>query len=471
MELGRISTGIPCLDQIIGGGFPRGSLILLAGNPGTGKTVFSAQFIHRGASEYGENGVYVSFAESRDVFYNHMHGFGFDFEKLEEGGRFKFLDMVTVREEGVSTMLEMVLGEVSNLKAKRLVVDSFSALAHAFEEPIDARIILHTILGKIVRQQGCTTLLIVETPTGVERIGMGMEEFVADGAIRLLRHEHEGRLLRELEVLKLRGAEVGQPKSAFTIKGGFKVFPPLTVKEIEGPVKYNVIPHPETHLSSGIQGLDEILNHGFRRGTYNLIEVGRDVAFPLIRLVRPTICNFANQGHGVAILPPRGISAHRIKYHLVPPLEDETFNRYVRVVDFGDDDKDPHVLALKGKSVEEDLETFWSAVSKLRELTGKTVLSVVGVDSVEYMYGREEGLKILGRDITLIRNREDVRINFVRPTIAIADQLRALVDIYLKVDEIDGALFLYGVKPKTPIYSFDVLTQRGLSEVKLTPIV
>lgn len=61
----------------------------------------------------------------------------------------------------------------------------------------------------------------------------------------------------------------------------------------------------------------------------------------------------------------------------MPPLDSETFERYVRVVDFGDDVKDPYVQELKGKSVEEDLETFWSATSKLREQTGKPVLSVM----------------------------------------------------------------------------------------------
>ena len=64
----NVLTDMGGLDLLVGGGFPFGSLILLAGNPGTGKTVFSAQFIYRGAADYGENGVYVSFAESREVF-------------------------------------------------------------------------------------------------------------------------------------------------------------------------------------------------------------------------------------------------------------------------------------------------------------------------------------------------------------------------------------------------------------------
>ena len=63
MNENRVPTGINSLDALIEGGFPRGSLILLAGNPGTGKTIFSMQFLFKGAEDYGESGIYVSFAE------------------------------------------------------------------------------------------------------------------------------------------------------------------------------------------------------------------------------------------------------------------------------------------------------------------------------------------------------------------------------------------------------------------------
>ncbi|MEM2570045.1 MAG: ATPase domain-containing protein, partial [Candidatus Bathyarchaeia archaeon] len=130
----RVPTGISGLDEIAGGGFPKNSLIILAGNPGTGKTIFSAHFLYYGAANYGEKGVYVSFAESKEAFLKNMRGLGLDFEKLEKEGKFRFLDMVTVRSEAVSTVLEAILKEVSGLGAKRLVIDSFSALAQAFRE-------------------------------------------------------------------------------------------------------------------------------------------------------------------------------------------------------------------------------------------------------------------------------------------------------------------------------------------------
>ncbi|RLG40043.1 MAG: hypothetical protein DRO05_07400, partial [Thermoproteota archaeon] len=71
-NLESVPTGIPGFDLITNGGFVRNSIVLLAGNPGTGKSTFAAKFVHEGASRYGEPGVYVSFAESKREFYSYM---------------------------------------------------------------------------------------------------------------------------------------------------------------------------------------------------------------------------------------------------------------------------------------------------------------------------------------------------------------------------------------------------------------
>jgi len=116
-----------------------------------------------------------------------------------------------------------------------LVIDSFSAMAQAFKEPIEARSILHNVLGKIVRRLGCTTILIVEVPIGAEKIGISVEEFVADGVIILKREYHDDRLIREIEIKKLRGTRFERQKFLFTLHKGFRVFPPFYVKEMESP--------------------------------------------------------------------------------------------------------------------------------------------------------------------------------------------------------------------------------------------
>jgi circadian clock protein KaiC len=97
---GRIGSGVEGLDEVIGGGFPKGSLILLAGEPGTGKTIFSMRFLVEGALQ-GEPGVYAGFAEAKDALIENLSGhLGVDLAGLEAEGRLRILDFTAMREEG-----------------------------------------------------------------------------------------------------------------------------------------------------------------------------------------------------------------------------------------------------------------------------------------------------------------------------------------------------------------------------------
>jgi circadian clock protein KaiC len=129
----------------------------------------------------------------------------FDLTKLEEEKRFRFMNLSTVKEEGIPEILSTIIDEVSSNKVSRLVIDSFTAMAQAFREPIDARVVVYTLLDKIVRQLGCTTLLIVETPIGEQKIGMGVEEFVADGIIILESFVDHLEIKRRALIRKMRG--------------------------------------------------------------------------------------------------------------------------------------------------------------------------------------------------------------------------------------------------------------------------
>lgn len=205
----RAPTGIKGLDELIEGGLPRTSMVILAGSPGSGKTIASAHFLYHGATKFGENGVYVSFAERKDVFTKNLRRFGLDFAKLEKTGKFKFLDFATTRETAITATLNVLVKEVLSIKSKRLVVDSFSAMALAFENKIDARVVLHTF-EKIMRQADCTTLLLVEIPTGSLNLGLGFEEFVADGLILFETIEDNVGIRKRAIVRKMRGTDHNQ---------------------------------------------------------------------------------------------------------------------------------------------------------------------------------------------------------------------------------------------------------------------
>ncbi len=224
----RVPTGIAGLDDMSEGGFPRGSLILLAGSPGSGKTIASAQYLYHGAKNLDEKGVYVSFAERRDFFLDNMKRFGLDFEMLESQGKFKFLDLMTTSEGAVSSTLDIVLREVLEIDAKRLVIDSFTAMAQAFKRKIDARIILH-MLDKIMRQTGCTTLLLVELPTGSKTLGLGFEEFVADGIILFETIDEKEGIRKRAVIRKMRGTNHNQNYSNIVIsERGVSLMPYVT---------------------------------------------------------------------------------------------------------------------------------------------------------------------------------------------------------------------------------------------------
>jgi len=200
----RVPTGVKGLDELIEGGLPRGSMIILAGSPGSGKTITSAQFLYHGATECGEKGIYVSFSERKEVFAMNMKRFGLDFAKLEQEGVFKFLDFATTKEAGISLTLNEILRESLHIGIKRLVVDSFSAMASVFEKKIDARIVLHAF-EKLMRQADCTTLLLIEVPTGNSNLGLGFEEFVADGLILFETIEDEVGIRKRAIIRKMRG--------------------------------------------------------------------------------------------------------------------------------------------------------------------------------------------------------------------------------------------------------------------------
>ncbi len=200
----RVSTGVGGLDKLIEGGFPKGSLILLAGSPGSGKTIASAQYLYHGASDLGENGVYVSFGERKRVFFKNMERFGFNFNQLESKGKFKFLDMMTPKNEALLDTLGLALKEVHSMKTQRLVIDSFSAMSLAFEKKVEGRIILH-LLEKVMREIGCTTLLVVEVPTGKPGLGLGFEEFIADGIILFETIEVRSGIRKRAIIRKMRG--------------------------------------------------------------------------------------------------------------------------------------------------------------------------------------------------------------------------------------------------------------------------
>jgi len=266
-ESQKSPIGIVELDEILGGGFPARSLILLSGNAGSGKTVLSTQFLYNGAVKYGEKGVYVSFAENRDDFYRNMLSLGMDMRSLERKGLFKFMDMVTMQgEDALKIITEKIVATTSELKAKRLVIDSLSALLQTMGAA-GTRIFLHTVLGKVTKSLGATTLIVGEIPYGEGKTGLGVEEFVADGVILLTHMDKTSSANRRLTIAKMRGTPLDRGSFEYLIDkkyGG--------VGLVVLPLNIDMPDASEKKLSTGVEGLDKVMHGGVFRGSVTLIE-------------------------------------------------------------------------------------------------------------------------------------------------------------------------------------------------------
>ncbi|WXG44324.1 MAG: ATPase domain-containing protein [Promethearchaeati archaeon SRVP18_Atabeyarchaeia-1] len=476
MDAATVSTGAEALDEMIEGGFPQGSLVIVAGNPGSGKTAFAINFACKGISS-GDAVVFASLGEPREAFINEIsRHFHFDAEQFMRTDKMSFLDLSIVREGGAPSMIQSILDRVERTGAKRLVIDSFSAMALAFERKLDTRSILQAILSKVVRQLGCTTILAVEIPFGDERVGTGVEEFVADGVIKLGSEMIDDRLIRVLELVKLRGTRLAERKLIFTLEEGFKVFAPFQLKPIASPKPFKAIPDKPGRFSSGSEDLDRLLNGGYPVGSTILFEIGRGVpVFHNALLQGQVVRNFMANGRAGIMLPSTGIDPKMMKMAATRiGFKEKDIDRLLRLclLRFSESSREPYVIPLEGENIDSDNKLIRNVEEELRKETGKPIVYVMGYDSVIANYGLKAAMKTAVLDAARAMEHGNLGIISLRLGYGKASVvLNELAYVHFRLAEKYGALILYGIKPRTNLFVVEVDVSRGYDSPKLTPIL
>jgi len=222
----RVKTGVKGLDELVGGGFPEGSTILVSGGTGTCKTILSMQYIYNGALEYGEPGLFVTVESNpKNIAWN-MESFGWDIRKLQEERKINIYRLHLAPKRTFSDLikdeLETITGIVRELGIKRLVVDSTTAFAALIDDPSTIRSLLFKFADGL-KELDCTTIFTSETKTDRTAFSAyGVEEFMADGVIMLYFTPPN----RSIFVRKMRGTNHSKTIHPFEItKEGIVVKP------------------------------------------------------------------------------------------------------------------------------------------------------------------------------------------------------------------------------------------------------
>jgi circadian clock protein KaiC len=269
--LSRAPTGIEGLDEITGGGLPAGRPTLVSGSAGCGKTMLAMEFLVRGATQFNEPGVFMTFEENAAELTANVRSLGFDLEKLAAEKKI-VLDYVHVERSEIEETGEydleglfIRLGHaIDSIGAKRVVLDTIEALFAGLPNHGVLRAELRRLF-RWLKDRGVTAVITGEKGDGNAITRYGLEEYVADCVIVLDQRIQDQISTRRLRVLKYRGTAHGMNEYPFLIGAhGFSVLP-ITSLQLDHKVSTQRVP-------TGIARLDEMLGgQGVFRGSSVLV--------------------------------------------------------------------------------------------------------------------------------------------------------------------------------------------------------
>ncbi len=214
-------TGIKGFDDLCEGGVPVSSIVLLAGNAGTGKTLFASHLINSNA-RHGRS-LYCGFFEKKERFVANAARFGMDFKALEEEGKLQISEFFPLLESGSPLWVSAIERDIKEFKPSLLVIDSISTLTGDFKGKQEVRLLLKMI-DSITKSSNITVVMVSEIPLNYVSVGFGVEEFMADSIIMMRYVEVESMIRRCIAIMKMRETNHDLSIREYTIgPGGIEV--------------------------------------------------------------------------------------------------------------------------------------------------------------------------------------------------------------------------------------------------------
>ncbi len=255
----RVKTGIRGFDYVVNGGFLEGTVNMVTGGPGAGKTIFALNYILKGADMYNENGLFITFEETwKSIRESMSEPLLKIYERTED--KINYLDLTAMRRVlgenynlfDVSVLSDMIKAVVENNDVKRVAIDGISSMALKYTASTEHRNAFFR-LGLLLKDLNVTTVLTAEEETYHE---FPFKEYLADSITHLI---YDGKK-RRLQVVKMRGSDfVGGYHGYKITDEGFIVYPRRVTSAIRSERREEIV-------STGIKILDAILGGGYNRG-------------------------------------------------------------------------------------------------------------------------------------------------------------------------------------------------------------
>jgi circadian clock protein KaiC len=270
VRLEKVRTGIGGFDEMTMGGLPKGRPTIVCGGPGCGKTMFAVEFLVRGATEFNEPGVLMTFEETSDEMAKNVASLGFDLKALAARKKIVLeyvrIEQAEIHETGeydLEGLFIRLQHAVDSIGAKRVVLDTVEAIFSGFRNTGILRAEIRRLF-RWLKERGLTTVVTAEKGDG-NLTRYGLEEYVSDCVIFLDHRVTDQVSTRRMRVVKYRGAlHIGDEVPFLIDERGFSVLPSTSMK-----LNHAV---SSKRVSTGVKDLDDMLEgKGFYRGSSVLV--------------------------------------------------------------------------------------------------------------------------------------------------------------------------------------------------------
>jgi KaiC/GvpD/RAD55 family RecA-like ATPase len=467
---------------------PGGHSLIMRGHAGTGKTTLALQVIEDLAAI--EKSYYFSTRVSDESLFIHFpwlkgklvqdrkaSGEGIVEDKLRREGLSALKGVASGRprmDKGkMSLSIGKDLGEIEDLystiegrlpERTLLVIDSLDALCERYG--VGDLKLISAFQRDIVEGYGCSILYVLESPEQ-------QLDYLGDGVIVLDMDQHEGRRTRVIDILKLRGCEIRQPKYLYSLRGGkVQSFDYRWEKVVAGGQSFSPILDHSDKVSCGTADLDALMMGGLEKGSVVLLELGAGVPTSVAgEIENALVANFITQNRGAVWVPVRKASAESARNRILRGVPSERFDKCVRIPELAsamDQPSGPYIMPVEGTSAASDLK--WANLTYYLQGTEAPLLSLIGFDAMESTYGSQV-MEQLTDHLAAVRRNKGIFVGITSISTSSTLRLADLATVHLKVGRIGGTVVIFGEEPYTECNAVTFREQEKGGRICLTPIV